>query len=82
MVYYLKTTLSKALFVMFSGQTALIETYDIPINSDFDGERPCKMWALGIDRVFSSTTIYLLISTKKPALTLLFLVYEVLYTIE
>ena len=42
---------------MFSGQTAPIERYDIPINSDFNGERPCKMWAPGIDRVLSSIYI-------------------------
>ena len=42
---------------MFSGQTAPIETYDIPINSDFHGECPCKMWALGMERVFSNKAI-------------------------
>ena len=60
-VYQLKTTLLKALLltllVMFSGQTAPIETYDIPINSDFHGECPCKMWALGMERVFSNKAI-------------------------
>ena len=44
---------------MFSGQTAPIETYDIPIDSDFHGEGPCKMWAPGIDQVFSSKAIKL-----------------------
>ena len=30
-----------------------IETYSIPIDSDFHGDDPCKIWAPGIDQVFS-----------------------------
>ena len=39
---------------MFSEQTAPIGTYHFPMDSDLHGEGPCKIWAPGIDRVFSS----------------------------
>ena len=39
---------------MFSEQTAPFGTYDIPIDSDFHGDGPCRIWAPGIGRVFSS----------------------------
>ena len=42
---------------MFSEKTAPIETHGIPIDSDFHGEGPCKMWARGIEQVFSSKAI-------------------------
>ena len=52
---------------MFSEQTATIETHDIiPFDSDFHGEGPCKMWAPGIDRVFSSKAIKIQLA-KKPS---------------
>ena len=44
-------------YPMFSEQTAPIGTYDIPMDSDLHGEGPWKIWAQGIDRVFSSITI-------------------------
>ena len=56
---------------MFSEHTAPIGTYDIPINSDFHGDGPCQIWALGIDWVFSSPHYY-----KREFLNLLWNVLE------
>ena len=45
------------ILALFSEHIAPIGTYDTPIDSDFHGDGPCKIWSRGIDRVLSTGTI-------------------------